>query len=51
MFLVFLRGAEKPVWIPKIVTQPVEDGQRHSKASAEATPEEKKENGMTESVY
>ena len=36
------------VWIPERLTQPVEDGLGGSKASAEATPEERKEDGAME---
>lgn len=47
--LVFCsQGAEKLVWIPEGPTQSVEDGLRGSKASVEATPEGKKEDGATE---
>lgn len=37
------------MWIPERLTPPVEDGQRGSKAAAEATSEERKENETTES--
>lgn len=45
----FPQGAEKPLWTPERLTQPVERGRRASKVSPEATPEEKEENGITES--
>lgn len=34
----FPQGAEKPLWTPERLTQPVERGRRASKVSPEATP-------------
>lgn len=44
----FYLGYWKPVWTSERLMWPAEDGERGSKATAEPTPEEKKENGMME---
>lgn len=41
LFLVSSLGSLKVRWITEILRWPVEDGQKASKVSAEATPEEK----------